>query len=99
MADLHCPDSALTALDEETLWEMTDSQRCKIVHSVCPSRLTPYLRQARVLGQLDEEEVLHSPRFTNTAMRVGEGLGRGWGQGGGLRQQKWLLSQPRRPKL
>ncbi|KAM5216848.1 caspase recruitment domain-containing protein 14 isoform 3-T7 [Hipposideros larvatus] len=71
MAELRCPDSTLTALDEETLWDMTESHRWEIVRSICPSRLTPYLRQAKVLGQLDEEEVLHSPRFTNTAMRVG----------------------------
>lgn len=72
MAELRPPDSVLTALDEETLWDMTESHRWEIVRSICPSRLTPYLRQAKVLGQLDEEEVLHSPRFTNTAMRVGE---------------------------
>ncbi|XP_069339056.1 caspase recruitment domain-containing protein 14 isoform X2 [Eulemur rufifrons] len=71
MAELGRRDSTLTALDEETLWEMMESHRCKIVRSVCPSRLTPYLRQARVLGQLDEEEVLHSAQLTNSAMRVG----------------------------
>lgn len=71
MAELCRTDSTLTALDEETLWDMLESHRCKIVQSICPSRLTPYLRQAKVLGQLDEEEVLHSPRFTNSAMRVG----------------------------
>lgn len=72
MAELCRTDSTLTSLDEETLWELMESHRYKIVRSVCPSRLTPYLRQAKVLGQLDEEEVLHSPRFTNSAMRVGE---------------------------
>lgn len=72
MAELCRMDSTLTALDEETLWDLLESHRCKIVQSICPSRLTPYLRQAKVLGQLDEEEVLHSPRFTNSAMRVGE---------------------------
>uniref|UniRef100_G1NV73 CARD domain-containing protein n=1 Tax=Myotis lucifugus TaxID=59463 RepID=G1NV73_MYOLU len=71
MAELHRTHSSLAALDEETLWEMTESHRHRIVRSICPSRLTPYLRQAKVLGQLDEEEVLHSPRFTNSAMRVG----------------------------
>ncbi|XP_078294163.1 caspase recruitment domain-containing protein 14 isoform X1 [Panthera onca] len=71
MATLHRTDSTLTALDEETLWDMMESHRHKIVSSICPSRLTPYLRQAKVLDQLDEEEVLHSPRFTNTVMRVG----------------------------
>ncbi|CAH6776514.1 caspase recruitment domain-containing protein 14 [Phodopus roborovskii] len=71
MAELCRMDSTLTTLDEEMLWDMLESHRCKIVQSICPSRLTPYLRQAKVLGQLDEEEVLHSPRFTNSAMRVG----------------------------
>ncbi|XP_029782983.1 caspase recruitment domain-containing protein 14 [Suricata suricatta] len=71
MATLHRTDSALTGLDEDVLWDMMESHRHRIVSRVCPSRLTPYLRQAKVLDQLDEEEVLHSPRFTNTAMRVG----------------------------
>ncbi|XP_032097318.1 caspase recruitment domain-containing protein 14 isoform X3 [Sapajus apella] len=71
MGELCRKDSTLTALDEETLWEMMESHRHRIVRCVCPSRLTPYLRQAKVLCQLDEEEVLHSPRLTNSAMRAG----------------------------
>uniref|UniRef100_A0A6I8N593 Caspase recruitment domain family member 14 n=1 Tax=Ornithorhynchus anatinus TaxID=9258 RepID=A0A6I8N593_ORNAN len=71
MADVGPPDLALKALDEETLWEMLEGHRYKIVRFVSPSRLTPYLRQAKVLDQLDEEEVLHNPKFTNNAMRVG----------------------------
>ncbi|XP_054313806.2 caspase recruitment domain-containing protein 14 isoform X4 [Pongo pygmaeus] len=71
MGELCRKDSALTALDEETLWEMMENHRHRIVRCVCPSRLTPYLRQAKVLCQLDEEEVLHSPRLTNSAMRAG----------------------------
>ncbi|KAK2112263.1 Caspase recruitment domain-containing protein 14 [Saguinus oedipus] len=71
MGELCRKDSTLTALDEETLWEMMESHRHRIVRCVCPSRLTPYLRQAKVLCQLDEEEVLHSPQLTNSAMRAG----------------------------
>ncbi|XP_040496008.1 caspase recruitment domain-containing protein 14 [Ursus maritimus] len=71
MAALCRTESTLTALDEETLWELLDSHRHRVVRSICPSRLTPYLRQAKVLDQLDEEEVLHGSRFTNTVMRVG----------------------------
>lgn len=74
MAELCRTDSSLTSLDEEVLWEMMEDHRYRIVRSICPSRLTPYLRQAKVLDQLDEEEVLHSPRFNNSAMRVGEDL-------------------------
>ncbi|KAL8163429.1 UNVERIFIED_CONTAM: hypothetical protein K2H54_020906, partial [Gekko kuhli] len=58
-------------MDEDHLWEMVEGHRYRIVRGICPSRLTPYLRQAKVLGQLDEEEVLHSPQFTNSAMRAG----------------------------
>ncbi|KAG8507494.1 Caspase recruitment domain-containing protein 14 [Galemys pyrenaicus] len=71
MGELCRTESSLTSLGEEELWDMMDGHRHRIVRSVCPSRLTPYLRQAKVLGQLDEEEVLHSPQLTNTAMRVG----------------------------
>ncbi|XP_044531105.1 caspase recruitment domain-containing protein 14 [Gracilinanus agilis] len=71
MAEL-CPSHLeLTSLDEENLWEIMENHRCKIVHNVYPNRLTPYLRQAKVLDQLDEEEILHSPKFTNNVMRVG----------------------------
>nr|XP_060620302.1 caspase recruitment domain-containing protein 14 isoform X3 [Anolis sagrei ordinatus] len=67
-------DQELRDMDEERLWEMVDSHRYRIVRVVSPSRLTPYLRQAKVFGQLDEEEVLHNPQFTNSAMRVGHML-------------------------
>ncbi|XP_059521249.1 caspase recruitment domain-containing protein 14-like [Myotis daubentonii] len=60
MAELHRTQSSLAALDEETLWEVTESHRPRIVRRICPSRLTPYLRQAKVLGHL-AEEVLPSP--------------------------------------
>lgn len=65
-------DTELRDMDEDLLWEMVEGHRYRIVRGICPSRLTPYLRQAKVLGQLDEEEVLHSPQFTNSAMRAGE---------------------------
>uniref|UniRef100_A0A670JWD8 CARD domain-containing protein n=1 Tax=Podarcis muralis TaxID=64176 RepID=A0A670JWD8_PODMU len=65
---------SLRDMDEDLLWEMVEGHRYRIVRGVTPSRLTPYLRQAKVLGQLDEEEVLHSPQFTNSAMRVGHML-------------------------
>lgn len=70
--DLSLVDTELCDMDEDCLWEMVEGHRYRIVRAVCPSRLTPYLRQAKVLGQLDEEEVLHSPQFTNSAMRAGK---------------------------
>lgn len=79
--DSNMVDKELRDMDEDHLWEMVDGHRYRIVRVVCPSRLTPYLRQAKVLGQLDEEEVLHSPQFTNSAMRVGEQPSSGNGDG------------------
>nr|XP_056717772.1 caspase recruitment domain-containing protein 14 [Euleptes europaea] len=67
-------DTELRDMDEDRLWEMVEGHRYRIVRGICPSRLTPYLRQAKVLGRLDEEEVLHSPQFTNSAMRAGHML-------------------------
>ncbi|KFV85280.1 Caspase recruitment domain-containing protein 14, partial [Struthio camelus australis] len=64
----------LRDLDEERLWEMLEDHRYQLVHTIFPNRLTPYLRQAKVLDQLDEEEILHSPQFTNSAMKVGHML-------------------------
>ncbi|NXK48257.1 CAR14 protein, partial [Chauna torquata] len=71
---LPCQAEELRELEEERLWEMLEGHRYRIVRTVLPNRLTPYLRQAKVLDQLDEEEILHSPRFTNSAMRVGHML-------------------------
>ncbi|XP_048346294.1 caspase recruitment domain-containing protein 14 [Sphaerodactylus townsendi] len=72
--DSSLDDTELRDMDEDRLWEMVEGHRYRIVRGISPSRLTPYLRQAKVLGQLDEEEVLHSPQFTNSAMRAGHML-------------------------
>ncbi|NXD16680.1 CAR14 protein, partial [Nothocercus nigrocapillus] len=69
-----CQAEELRDLDEQRLWELLEEHRYRIVRSTVPNRLTPYLRQAKVLDQLDEEEILHSPQFTNSAMRVGHML-------------------------
>ncbi|KAM4662628.1 caspase recruitment domain-containing protein 14 isoform 1-T3 [Discoglossus pictus] len=64
-------DQELQDLDEEQLWEMIERHRCKIVQKLIPERLTPYLRQAKVLDESDEEEILHCSKFTNRTMRLG----------------------------
>ncbi|NWX98585.1 CAR14 protein, partial [Nothoprocta ornata] len=69
-----CQTQELRELDEQRLWELLEEHRYRIVRSTFPNRLTPYLRQAKVLDQLDEEEILHSPQFTNRAMKVGHML-------------------------
>ncbi|XP_018419376.1 PREDICTED: caspase recruitment domain-containing protein 14 [Nanorana parkeri] len=64
-------DPELTDMDEEELWEMIEKHRCKIVQKLSPERLTPYLRQTKVLDAMDEEEVLHCAKFSTRVMRLG----------------------------
>lgn len=58
-------------LEDEELWEMIERHRCKIVQRLSPERLTPYLRQARVIDAMDEEDILHCAKFSTRAMRLG----------------------------
>ncbi|XP_053308821.1 caspase recruitment domain-containing protein 14 [Spea bombifrons] len=64
-------DPEILDLGEEELWEMIEQHRCVIVKKLSPDRLTPYLRQAKVLDEMDEEEILHSAKFFNRGMRQG----------------------------
>ncbi|RXM37436.1 Caspase recruitment domain-containing protein 14 [Acipenser ruthenus] len=61
----------LNDLDEEELWELINNHRDKITLGVKPCMLTAYLRQACVLSDLDEEEILHCPKNINRCMRTG----------------------------
>uniref|UniRef100_A0A8C5RBI4 Caspase recruitment domain family member 14 n=1 Tax=Leptobrachium leishanense TaxID=445787 RepID=A0A8C5RBI4_9ANUR len=64
-------DPEIMDLEEDNLWDMINQHRCNIVKRVYPERLTPYLRQTNVIDEADEEEVLHSPKFSTRAMRQG----------------------------
>ncbi|CAJ0945870.1 unnamed protein product [Ranitomeya imitator] len=64
-------DPELMGLEDEELWEMIERHRCKIVQRLSPERLTPYLRQARVIDAMDEEDILHCAKFSTRAMRMG----------------------------
>ncbi|KAG8565061.1 hypothetical protein GDO81_012694 [Engystomops pustulosus] len=71
MATQSQADPELMDLEEEELWEIINKHRCKIVQRLSPGRLTPYLRQAKVLDAMDEEEILHCVKFSTRAMRLG----------------------------
>lgn len=58
------------APEEESLWEKVDSKRYELCRSVSPSKLTPYLRQCKVLDEQDEDEVLNSLRLVSNANRT-----------------------------
>ncbi|KAG8446518.1 hypothetical protein GDO86_014103 [Hymenochirus boettgeri] len=63
-------DPELMDKGEEELWEMINRYRCKIVQKLYPERLTPYLRQAGVLDEMDEEEILHCAKFSTRMMKM-----------------------------
>uniref|UniRef100_A0A8C5BZY8 Caspase recruitment domain-containing protein 14 n=1 Tax=Gadus morhua TaxID=8049 RepID=A0A8C5BZY8_GADMO len=60
----------LKELDEEGLWELINDHRHRISLGVRPCMLIPYLRQARVLSELDEDEILSCHNLHNRSMRT-----------------------------
>ncbi|KAM6971913.1 caspase recruitment domain-containing protein 14 [Aplochiton taeniatus] len=63
-----CPDPK--EMGEDDLWELINDNRHRISLSVRPCMLIPYLRQARVLTEMDEDEVLSCQQLTNRSMRT-----------------------------
>ncbi|XP_035493976.1 caspase recruitment domain-containing protein 14 [Scophthalmus maximus] len=55
---------------EEELWELINDNRHRISLGVRPCILIPYLRQARVLTEMDEDEILSCHNLTNRSMRT-----------------------------
>lgn len=57
--------------EEGTIWEKIESARHQLTRSLNPAKLTPYLRQCRVIDEQDEEEVLNSCRFPCKSNQTG----------------------------
>uniref|UniRef100_A0A4W4EIY0 Caspase recruitment domain family, member 14 n=1 Tax=Electrophorus electricus TaxID=8005 RepID=A0A4W4EIY0_ELEEL len=62
-------------MGEEELWDLINDNRHAISLGVRADILIPYLRQARVLTDLDEDEILTCLKFTNRCMRTSESAG------------------------
>lgn len=58
--------------EEEALWERIEGVRHRLTRTLNPAKLTPYLRQCRVIDEQDEEEVLSTYRFPSRVNRTGE---------------------------
>ncbi|KAK0149197.1 Caspase recruitment domain-containing protein 14 [Merluccius polli] len=76
----------LKELDEEGLWELINDHRHRISLAVRPGVVIPYLRQARVLSELDEDEILSCHNLPNRSMRTSYMLDllRSQGRNGGV---------------
>ncbi|TKS69267.1 Caspase recruitment domain-containing protein 14 [Collichthys lucidus] len=60
----------LGEMGEEELWELINDNRHRISLGVRPCILIPYLRQARVLTEMDEDEIISCHNLTNRSMRT-----------------------------
>lgn len=61
--------------EEDALWERIEGVRHRLTRALNPAKLTPYLRQCRVIDEQDEEEVLSTYRFPCRVNRTGEPWG------------------------
>uniref|UniRef100_A0A663EAE5 CARD domain-containing protein n=1 Tax=Aquila chrysaetos chrysaetos TaxID=223781 RepID=A0A663EAE5_AQUCH len=57
--------------EDDSIWEKIESARHQLTRSLNPAKLTPYLRQCRVIDEQDEEEVLNSCRFPCKSNQTG----------------------------
>ncbi|XP_019396482.1 PREDICTED: caspase recruitment domain-containing protein 9 [Crocodylus porosus] len=57
--------------DDETCWHRLESFRVKLISVIEPSRLTPYLRQCKVISHDDEEQVLNDPSLVIRKRKAG----------------------------
>ncbi|XP_076021198.1 caspase recruitment domain-containing protein 10 isoform X2 [Genypterus blacodes] len=68
----------------EELWDRVDGVRHKLTRILNPAKLTPYLRQCKVMDAEDEDEVLNSTQYPLRISKAGRMLDilRGQGQRG-----------------
>ncbi|KAK2857378.1 hypothetical protein Q7C36_005297 [Tachysurus vachellii] len=57
-------------MGEEALWNLINDNRHSLCLGVRPCVIIPYLRQARVLSDLDQDEILSCLKFDNYSMRT-----------------------------
>ncbi|XP_023262636.1 caspase recruitment domain-containing protein 14 [Seriola lalandi dorsalis] len=65
-----CEGPDLKNMGEEELWELINDNRHRISLGVRPCIVIPYLRQARVLTEMDEDEIVSCHNLTNRCMRT-----------------------------
>lgn len=68
----------------EELWDRVEGVRHKLTRILNPAKLTPYLRQCKVIDEQDEDEVLNSTQYPLRITKAGRLLDilRGQGQRG-----------------
>ncbi|XP_075295513.1 caspase recruitment domain-containing protein 9 isoform X1 [Opisthocomus hoazin] len=57
--------------NDETCWNDLENFRVKLISVIDPSRITPYLRQCKVINHDDEEQVLNDPSLVMCKRKAG----------------------------
>ncbi|XP_016042915.1 caspase recruitment domain-containing protein 9 isoform X2 [Erinaceus europaeus] len=57
--------------NDDECWSILEGFRVKLISVIDPSRITPYLRQCKVLNPDDEEQVLSDPNLVIRKRKVG----------------------------
>lgn len=57
--------------EEDALWENVECNRHMLSRYINPAKLTPYLRQCKVIDEQDEDEVLNAPMLPSKINRAG----------------------------
>ncbi|XP_032993825.1 caspase recruitment domain-containing protein 9 isoform X1 [Lacerta agilis] len=57
--------------DNESCWNNLENYRVKLISVVDPSRITPYLRQCKVINHDDEEQILNDPSLVIRKRKAG----------------------------
>ncbi|KAH0615450.1 hypothetical protein JD844_004697 [Phrynosoma platyrhinos] len=57
--------------EEETCWNNLENFRVKLISVIDPSRITPYLRQCKVINHDDEEQILNDPSLVIRKRKTG----------------------------
>lgn len=58
--------------NEDECWSTLEGFRVKLISVIDPARITPYLRQCKVLNPDDEEQVLSDPSLVIRKRKVGQ---------------------------
>lgn len=67
------PHSAMSDYEnEDECWSALEGFRVKLTSVLDPARITPYLRQCKVLGPDDEEQVLSDPTLVTRRRKAGQ---------------------------
>lgn len=64
----------------EELWDRVEGVRHKLTRILNPAKLTPYLRQCKVIDEQDEDEVLNSTQYPLRISKAGERTSSSFGQ-------------------